>query len=464
VRKHKGRSHHTLATVAATVMAIAASVLLAASAAGAATSGPATIGAATGLASGPPTGQTATPAAGSSAGNGVRNMVYLQVTSNAAKTMPGGATPAKRMTPSQSGPVSPNAVRPDAAIPTPVEPITPDQCLQQRSAFSGNGYAAGRFDSCQAHHLHAWHVECSFLFGCDVVGTADADLTDIQFTDDGDREIFVTQTIGNWHVVGDMNEISLTADATCSAAAGSGPCNTLFGVPTTQLIDEWALEGTSTNFYSFEQPNTSGTGTDLLSHANLSWHLTVTGGENGPVTRDGPNSAVRCDAASYLIHSGSGNGCVFSWAPIQTWVIHRSSTPQSAQNIFLAQTNPGATQPPSAFKFIAGTPATGPLRRTANATLIDSHRNTAQAACRRYFRGRYPSPGIQCDEYPFASTLQGAVNIELLPNFIIRNYAVEPINGTDNETAGRQLNRFYAAQRILGSSRINDPFYVSVQP
>jgi hypothetical protein len=382
--------------------------------------------------------------------------------------MPGGETPALERRPGAAGPVSQSTIGPDAKIPTPVEPISVDDCLAHGSAFSGNGFAAGRFDSCQAHHLFAWHVICEttffFFTSCELAGTATADLADIQFTDDGDRGMMITQYLGNWHVIGDMTGISLTADATCTPQAGSGPCSTTFGVPTTQPIDDWALEGTSVNFYTFEQPNSSGTGADLLSYAHLNWHLTVSGGENGPVTRDGSNSMVRCDAAKYIIATGAGNGCVFPWAPVQTWVIHRSSTPESAQNIFEAQTNPGATQPPSAFKVIAGTPATGPLRRTTDAALITSHRNTARAACRRYFPGKYPAPNTDCDEYPFASTLQGATDITVPFFGVIRNYAVKPISSTNNQLAGTQLGMFYGAQRILGSSGINDPFYVSVQP
>jgi hypothetical protein len=41
---------------------------------------------------------------------------------------------------------------------------------------------------------------------------------------------------------------------------------------------------------------------------------------------------------------------------------------------------------------------------------------------------------------------------------------VKPISDSDNQLAGRQLGMFYGGQRILGSSGINDPFYVSVQP
>lgn len=415
-----------------------------------------------------PSGSRKTTSPSAAPRHGEKSFVCVEVAPVTHKTMPGGSAPPLERRLGFSSPVRQGTILPGTRIPTPVEPITVDQCLAQGSAFTGNGFAAGRFDSCQAHQLLAFHIVCSFLFGCDTVGTATADLVDIQFTDDGDRDIFVSQTLGNWDVEGDMTEISLTVNTTCSAAAGtgaagSGPCTTSFGVPTTQLIDEWALEGTSENFYTFEQPDSSGTGADLLSYANLNWHLTVTGGENGPVTADGPDSLVRCDAAGYLIAGGAGNGCIFPWAPVQTWEVHRSSTPESAQNIFEAQTSPATTQPPSLIKVIPGTPATSPLHRTRDSSLIASHRQTARAACRTYFPGQYPTPNTDCDEYPFASTQEGAVNIDIL-GLAIRNYVVKPIDSDDNQLAGSQLGDFYAGQRIMGSSDINDPFYVSVQP
>lgn len=381
--------------------------------------------------------------------------VYLTVTPETARTVPGGKArirrPAKR---ADAGPFG---------VSTPIQPISVDECLAHASSSShGNGWAKGRFDSCQSFRLHTWHVECEWLFGCSTVGTADADLVDIQYTDDGDRTINVEQYIGGWTPVGDMTGISLTVDTTCSASQGSGPCTTDYGQPTTELVDEWTLSGAQVLYYQFQQPSGTGLGPDDVSYANLSWHLTAEGGENGPATRGGPASHVRCDSASYLIHAGAGRGCVFPWAATPTWSVHRSSTPQSAQNIWEAQNTPLATQPPSTlfgvpFKSIAGAPGVAPLHR--DTVHISMHRSRAVAACRKYFPGAYPAPGTDCDEYPFASTQEGAANWGTF-----RNYVVKPISSKDNQDAGTQLGEFYAEQRLLGDNGINDPFYVTVQP
>ncbi|MFD7341956.1 hypothetical protein ACFV98_39230 [Streptomyces violascens] len=387
--------------------------------------------------------------------------VYLTVSPETPKKIPGGNVPFKRQTAPGSG------SRPDAITPAPLDSISVNDCLAHAATSSrGNGWASGRHDSCQSYHLHTWKVDCDWWF-CSQVGSADADLVDYQFTPDGkfqSRHIYVEQFIGNWSRKGEMSGINLTLNTTCRPTQGSGPCQTNLGSPTTEPVDAWVALGNQYNWYYFEQPKSSGVGNARVSYANLSWHLLVTGGENGPVTRDGPNSQVRCDSASYILYASGGEGCVFPWAPVPTWTIHRSATPEAAQNIYEAQTRPLTTQPPSTlfgvpFKLIVGAPSTYPLHRDAVADHIEAHRTTAQQACRRFFPGRYPAPHTDCDEYPFASTTEGSVNYG---NF--RNYVVKPIDSDDNQAAGRDLGLFYATERLLGDDGFNEPFHVSVQP
>ncbi|GGJ81811.1 hypothetical protein GCM10010123_09520 [Pilimelia anulata] len=59
-------------------------------------------------------------------------------------------------------------------------------------------------------------------------------------------------------------------------------------------------------------------------------------------------------------------------------------------------------------------------------------------------------PGQQCDEYPMASTWQGAA--------ITVSFSRRMIDKDNNEIAGQELNAFYLADRIIEK----DPFYVAV--
>jgi Deoxyribonuclease NucA/NucB len=80
-------------------------------------------------------------------------------------------------------------------------------------------------------------------------------------------------------------------------------------------------------------------------------------------------------------------------------------------------------------------------RRTATATAI--------AACKTYF-GALPT-GKSCDEYPFATTYEGAAKGD-------NRYSVRYVVAAQNSLAGSRLGSFYGADRVLD----NDFFWVSI--
>ncbi|MEV6983688.1 DUF4082 domain-containing protein [Sphaerisporangium sp. NPDC051017] len=83
--------------------------------------------------------------------------------------------------------------------------------------------------------------------------------------------------------------------------------------------------------------------------------------------------------------------------------------------------------------------------------------------CKYYFRGKYPnasdpkrlpvSAGLECDEYPFASTYQGAATAN-------GAYSVRAVNGRQNNAQGDALKRFYADYRVGAEN----PFWVLIEP
>ncbi|MFE1521670.1 NucA/NucB deoxyribonuclease domain-containing protein [[Kitasatospora] papulosa] len=78
-------------------------------------------------------------------------------------------------------------------------------------------------------------------------------------------------------------------------------------------------------------------------------------------------------------------------------------------------------------------------------------------------RPAHPAPaGQQCDDYPFASTLEGAGNLR--PDF-----SVKSIPAGDNRVAGGMLRKYYVDDRILAWNpalqrpyQTNDRFYVQI--
>ncbi|MFJ9738588.1 NucA/NucB deoxyribonuclease domain-containing protein [Streptomyces sp. NPDC101166] len=75
------------------------------------------------------------------------------------------------------------------------------------------------------------------------------------------------------------------------------------------------------------------------------------------------------------------------------------------------------------------------LTRLTDSKKINQNRG---AAC----PGRLPRRGLQCDEYPFASTWQGAKTGG-------GSFSRRMIDGAQNEDGGRALGRFYLYNRII---------------
>ncbi len=366
-----------------------------------------------------------------------------------------GAQPTFRP-PGQQPPTSSRSPLGRAPITGP-DLITVDECRGQDAAFQGQGWGKSRFASCQAENLTVLNEDC-FLFICETVGTATVEITDIQYTRNALREADVVQVFNNWQLDGDIAELPLSADVTCKAADGFGPCTVVdgFGGPNIETVGQWAAEGSVTSrYYSFSQPDSAGVSPSQISYAALSWHFALIGGKPGADHADGPDSRFRCDAAPYLVNTYAGEGCVFPWVT-ETVRFYASDTPESAAHIITAQFHPDQTEPPRVGKVIPGAPGTAPLHRTADGTLIDAHRATAVNACNTYFPG-YAAHGLDCDEYPFASTVEGADDN-------LQNYSVDPIDDSDNRSAGGILGAFYTGRRILGADETNDPFYVTVAP
>ena len=171
----------------------------------------------------------------------------------------------------------------------------------------------------------------------------------------------------------------------------------------------------------------------------------------------GPEAVFRGDAASYVYKGG----VVFPQV-LETYKISLSNPRLAAvaAHIEDAYTSPGTgTVPPATGKVIGGFVTTGrPLTRLYPAydlALYTANRATAVAACKQYFGAGYTEGGRQCDEYPFASTYQGASAASGK-----WWYSVLPVPGAQNGYAGTNLGAWLTANRILSS----DPYWVEVTP
>ncbi|MFJ3224291.1 NucA/NucB deoxyribonuclease domain-containing protein [Streptomyces sp. NPDC086783] len=74
----------------------------------------------------------------------------------------------------------------------------------------------------------------------------------------------------------------------------------------------------------------------------------------------------------------------------------------------------------------------------------------------------YGSKGLECDEYPFASTYEGSAQSIYEPSKPKNNFSALAINGGENTAGGTQLATYYADNRIIDGP--NDEFYVVIIP
>ncbi|MGW4464827.1 DNRLRE domain-containing protein [Micromonospora sp. NPDC004704] len=166
-------------------------------------------------------------------------------------------------------------------------------------------------------------------------------------------------------------------------------------------------------------------------------------------TAFGTHKAIRCDSSPNIsVYNG---GCVIRNG-VSTFKLNKNDlkVQHSAEHIDTAQQTPNLTEPlPPAGqrKHIPGSrESNDPLHRLTGGG-IKNNRDLAIAACNRIWGTNRDS----CDEYPFASTKEGALTGPL-------SYSVDEIPLKDNCASGSRLGWFYQKHRILPG----DPFFVQI--
>ncbi|CAM5591150.1 putative protein OS=Kitasatospora aureofaciens OX=1894 GN=GCM10010502_61820 PE=4 SV=1 [Kitasatospora aureofaciens] len=199
-------------------------------------------------------------------------------------------------------------------------------------------------------------------------------------------------------------------------------------------------------------------GDQQIVKADLTLSMRVT----SPNTRTSPwsefgaaKSNVRFDYAGPV--AGKYKGTVFTDGRAE--LVMKLSDPavrESALHIKDAQNNPERTFPSFNGKSIPG--AKQPLHRLIDRAKQDENRRVAIATCNEVW-GDYSGSGLQCDEYPFSSTYEGANQKDSAGNLVNR-YSARLIDGKDNGDGGNMIKDVFTINRILD----NDPFYVTIVP
>ncbi|MER6806326.1 MULTISPECIES: NucA/NucB deoxyribonuclease domain-containing protein [Streptomyces] len=179
--------------------------------------------------------------------------------------------------------------------------------------------------------------------------------------------------------------------------------------------------------------------------------------------------APRWDAASYLANSTGGGkpdkkgAATFSYVPTLAYSAKQGAEERAvAQHIRTAFTVPQDTKPYMSAKKVPGRSAKDPLHRLVNKTRKNDNRKAAIKQCKRYWGANYAQGGkLECDEYPFATTYEGAAQADHDSEAKKFNFSVKPIPEKENGAGGNILLSFYAKNRIIDG--MDDGFIVKIK-
>jgi hypothetical protein len=239
-----------------------------------------------------------------------------------------------------------------------------------------------------------------------------------------------------WAYQVELVQVSASGDAVGSSAKGKGTCSGKCKVTESKFPSQ-AMGGNKEAVGQFFFDTTikarpkgdkgTGHGTAHWTFNNPRWAAPT-----NDITLNQPS--VRCDNA---LPGTSKIGCVMPYIPEMVYA-KRGEYPELAKHIEYAQNTKHLPGKHGTTKY---------LTRLTNKDKIRQNRNKACPSSR-------PRPaGKQCDEYPFASTWQGASTGG-------GHFSWRMINATQNEEGGKALGRFYLYNRILEK----DKFLVWIKP
>lgn len=270
------------------------------------------------------------------------------------------------------------------------------------------------------------------------VGTADLTVYSYQYSQFDDSTVGHQYGFSAAAVSGDLNGVTLSAASQCSGACIALTTGNISPAPIT--LYEWR------EAESYYEP--TDTVLNSIHYFGTAWGLTAALDGVPQSTMFTDYNDIRCDNASGGPHPKAG--CAVWWVP---GVVTYSRTSVPALTAHLEQAR---------LSGLRGFSQSIPLHRTQDQSIRDANR---EASC-----GSPPKiDGFSCDEYPFASTREGAASggtARSFPNCVFLDPpATGPvgfsrcmINNHDNFAGGWTLVDTYQRQRILDG----DPFFVAI--
>ncbi|WNM34962.1 NucA/NucB deoxyribonuclease domain-containing protein [Streptomyces sp. Li-HN-5-11] len=329
------------------------------------------------------------------------------------------------------------------------------QCEKQAAAAkTQTGWIKSRFESCQKK---PYDLILRDKKGTEAIGRLWFDMWTLGFAYDGSRRVDYVASVENIRVqtagTEDATKWSIGQFFRDSVDASDSDPNPQVTAPTTvqrdELLGAWNDKPTWTLTYTSPDLGAQfNNGNQQKVAATVFLDINVQSPSVSPYQEvDAYHSAVRFDYAGRV--AGKYKGTVFTGARVELVMSRKDSeVKESAQHIYDALKHPERTFPSFAGKTVPGEKE--PLHRLINQDKQDANRTKSIQECKKVW-GDYTGSGLQCDEYPFASTKEGSTKGD-------NRYSVRLITGTDNHAGGQRIDAMYTANRVLDG----DPFYVKI--
>ncbi|EPH41034.1 NucA/NucB deoxyribonuclease domain-containing protein [Streptomyces aurantiacus] len=279
--------------------------------------------------------------------------------------------------------------------------------------------------------------------------------TEVGTGSDGDRKGFINVKTDELKAQGIFSDqagsvMSFSPTATPTSGSGVGACKADFG--NGNDIHTLPVAGWRDQYVAYEVRSSESGGDqsriDKPAYCAFQTHYQVTS-PRGVVTpwNNGPTGGFRFDSATYMGNYGN-KGAVFNRVtPNFSYDRKDTSVKGVAEHVFEALHAPQLTYPKKADKDIPGYIWHGewqPIHRNyskfdaQSKKVADGNKREKDKAC----AGLNRPAQHDCDEFPFASTKEGAGKGD-------GNFSVRMVPESENRSAGAKLVNWYGKDRIL---------------
>lgn len=376
-----------------------------------------------------------------------------------------GHGPSKRVQPlTTTGTVTPSVTTGPTSI---LDPSFYDSCISTPGATSDAGAAISKKQYCRVQFLLLRKLRVNSDNTLTVLGTINARVVMVQGTDSTasnprtDRGAFGYLRLDEITTSGDYNNPVTILNASVQCVPGTG-CVQSGSIGAGRAVSDWQnIANDEADVYSVP----AGSGVDTKGFGSVRIRAAASDGSGVAPEAFSLSNQIRCDSATYISRP---QGCIIMGV-IDEFAMSTGDNNvwESAQNILEGWWTPANTLPVVAGKKVPGrgpeaalwpngqvrTPTT--LHRIYyDTTTQTNNRNLAVNMCKFFWGANYATAYIlprSCDEFPFASTREGAANAN-------GNYVVKVITATDNTNAGRALGIWESNHRILDG----DMLYVGI--